>query len=115
MIKPPKLSLVALVLAPSVGVALGFVAASTFEACTPTQQAKFVDAANLVCSGLEEYEVLHNEILSIDLLMQRGEYQSALKVAYALLDNIDETKDLDGVAQLRALILLLESIVKDPK
>jgi hypothetical protein len=80
--------------------------------CTPKQQANFAEAAELVCDGLEQYEHLHNEILSIHMLIERGDYDAALKVAYALTAGLEETGERTGSDEVKALTLLLESIVK---
>lgn len=79
------------------------------------QKPKFANVAELLCEGLEDFEHLHNSVLSVHLLMERGDYVSALKVADELLISLDETKEVDGVRELRALIFLLESIVKGPR
>ncbi len=88
------------------------VACALLLGCTGTPQPKFVDVAELLCDGLADYEHLHNEILSIKLLMEQGNYVDALKVAYALVQSLDENKNLKGMNEVRALIFLLESIVK---
>lgn len=76
---------------------------------------RFADAADLVCDGLEDFEHLHNTILTVHLLMEREDYAGALRVADELLRSIDESKEVAGVRELRALIFLLEGIVKGTK
>ncbi len=80
--------------------------------CSAAPKPKFADVAELLCDGLADYEHLHNEILSIKLMMDQGNYVDALKVAYALVQSLDEEKNLKGMNEVRALIFLLESIVK---
>ncbi len=82
--------------------------------CTGQAKPKFADVASLLCEGLEEFTDLHNDILSVHLLIEQGNYADALKVAYALLETLDESKDIKGLKELRALVFLLEGIVKGP-
>jgi hypothetical protein len=86
---------------------------TAFQACNAIPKPKFLPAAELVCDGLEDFEHLHNGILSISMLMERGDYNDALQVAFSLLELFDETKDVKGLNELRALIFLLESVIKD--
>lgn len=76
---------------------------------------KFADAADLICSGLEDFEHLHNTVLTVHMFMEREDYAGALQVADGLLASIDESKDLEGVSELRALIFILQGIVKGTK
>lgn len=76
---------------------------------------KFAEAADIICSGLEDFEHLHNTILTVHMLMEREDYAGALKVADSLLDSIDEAHEVEGMNELRALIFILESIVKGHK
>lgn len=76
---------------------------------------KFADAADLICSGLEDFEHLHNTVLTVHMLMEREDYAGALQVADGLLASIDESQDLEGVSELRALIFILQGIVKGTK
>lgn len=87
--------------------------ATLWTACHLPTEPKFLPAAELVCDGLEDFEHLHNGILSIGMLMERGDYNDALQVAFSLLELFDETKDVKGLNELRALIFLLESVIKD--
>ena len=73
---------------------------------------KFVNVADLLCDELEDFQELHNGILSVHMLLERAEYNEALKVAYAILESLDETHEVEGARELRALIFILESIVK---
>lgn len=83
--------------------------------CTGTPKPKFADVAVLLCDGLEDFAHLHNEILAIHLQMDQGNYSEALRIADALLLSLDETKDLAGTDEVRALIFILKSIVKGTK
>ena len=76
---------------------------------------KFADAADLICDGLEDFQHLHNTILTVHLLMEREDYSGALRVADELLASIDESKEVEGVRELRALIFILQGIVKGTK
>lgn len=80
--------------------------------CTGQQTPKFVDVAELLCEGLEEYQHLHNDVLSIHQLIERGDYKGALQVAQAIIESVDESHDIEGLKELRALVFLLESIVR---
>jgi hypothetical protein len=73
---------------------------------------RFAEAAELVCNGLEDFDQLKHAIVSVHLLMDRGDYSEALKASYGLLSSLNENQDVDGANELRALIFLLESIVK---
>lgn len=95
--------------------AITYAAVLVTTGCVGQQKPKFADVAELLCEGLEEYDHLHNEILSIHLLMEQGDYAGALKVADAMLASIDESKNVEGMKELRALIFLLESIVTASK
>lgn len=95
--------------------ALALVATINFASCNWVNKPKFVDAADLICSGLEDFEHLHNTILTVHLLMEREDYAGALKVADELLASIDESKEVEGVRELRALIFILQGIVKGTK
>jgi hypothetical protein len=75
-------------------------------------QPKFAKVADLLCDELEEFQALHNGILSVHMLLERGDYEGALKVADTLLVSLDENQEVEGARELRALIFLLESIVK---
>jgi len=81
--------------------------------CTGQQQPKFAEVAHMLCEGLEGYVHLHNSILSVHQLMKNGDYEGALKVAYTLMASFSEAEDVEGVRELRALIYLLESVVKE--
>lgn len=75
-------------------------------------QPKFAKVADLLCTELEDFQTLHNGILSVHMLLERGDYVEALKVAYAILESLDENQEVEGARELRALIFILESIVK---
>jgi Flp pilus assembly protein TadD len=83
--------------------------------CTGQARPKFVDVADLLCEGLEDFTELHNGILSVHQLIKQGDYAEALKVAYELVGSLDESKTVEGSNELRALVFLLESIVKGIK
>lgn len=83
--------------------------------CTGTPKPKFVDVAELLCEGLDDFTNLHDQIINIHALIGSGDYTGALKVAYELVASFDESKDIPGFSEVRALIFLLESIVKGPK
>jgi hypothetical protein len=85
-----------------------------FVACTPRQQVKFYDAANLVCDGLEEFQHLHDVVLSIHMLIQSKQFDEALKLSYTTLQSYSEFKEVEGLKELRALIFLLESLKGNP-
>jgi hypothetical protein len=89
-------------------------AASINYACTPRQQAKFANVAELLCDELEDFDHLKHAIVSINLLMERGDYGEALRAADALLDAFDESQDVPGLRELRALIFLLQSLQETP-
>ncbi|HXQ34398.1 MAG TPA: hypothetical protein VN843_10325 [Anaerolineales bacterium] len=92
--------------------AITYAAVLVCNGCAGQQKPKFADVAELLCEGLEDFDQLHNDILSIHLLIEQGNYADALKVAYAIIESIDETKDIEGMKELRALVFLLESIVR---
>lgn len=92
--------------------AITYAAVLVTTGCAGQQKPKFADVAELLCEGLEEYGHLHNDIITIHMLMDQGDYTGALKVAYAIVASIDETKDVAGSNEVRALVFLLESIVK---
>lgn len=73
---------------------------------------KFAKVADLLCDELEDFQTLHNGILSVHMLLERGDYSEALRVAYAILESLDENQEVEGARELRALIFILESIVK---
>ncbi len=89
------------------------VAVALTPSCKPSQQARFAEAAKLVVSGLEDFHHLSGGIVSIHMLMEQGNYRDALEVAESLLTLFDETKEVEGLNELRALIFLLQSVVKN--
>lgn len=90
---------------------LGCVLAASLLSCG-VPQPKFAKVADLLCTELEDFQALHNGILSVHMLLERGDYVEALKVAYAILESLDENQEVEGARELRALIFILESIVK---
>jgi hypothetical protein len=81
--------------------------------CTSNQRTRFIEAADLVVDGLEDFHHLSGGIVSIHMLMEQGNYRDALEVAESLLTLFDETKEVEGLNELRALIFLLQSVVKN--
>lgn len=73
---------------------------------------KFAKVADLLCDELEDFQALHNGVLSVHMLLERGDYAEALRVAYGILESLDENQEVEGARELRALIFILESIVK---
>lgn len=73
---------------------------------------KFAKVADLLCEELESFPDLHNGILSVHMLLRREDYGEALTVARAVLESFEERHDVEGVRELRALVVILESIVK---
>ena len=94
--------------------AITLAAALSVVSCNPKTEPKFAHVASLLCEGLEDFEHLKSGVVTVHLLMERGDYPEALRVAYAILQSFDEFKDVAGANELRALIFLLESIVNQP-
>ncbi len=92
--------------------AITYVTVLVCTACTGQQKPKFADVAELLCEGLQDLAPLHGQIVTIHQLVEQGDYAGALTAADALLASLDETKDVPGANELRALIFLLKSIVK---
>ncbi len=92
--------------------AITYITVLVCTACAGQQKPKFADVAELICEGLEEFAPLHDQIVAIHQLVEQGDYAGALVSADALLASLDETKDVPGSDELRALIFLLKSIVK---
>lgn len=74
---------------------------------------KFADVAELLCDGLTAFTYLHDDILSVKLLIERRDYRNALQVAYEVVTSLDEWEDVEGTKELRALIFILEGIIKE--
>lgn len=79
--------------------------------CAGKPEPKFAQVADLLCEGLEEFRHLHNDILSVHLLIERGDFAAALQVTQEILASFDERHDVEGLKELQALVFILESIV----
>jgi hypothetical protein len=80
--------------------------------CAGQSKPKFVDVASLLCERLDDFIPIRDSIVTIHALIGQGDYAAALKAARTLAESIDELKDVEGYKEVRALIILLESIVK---
>jgi len=82
--------------------------------CAELPKPKFADAAELICDGLQDVVSIHNEVISAKVLMEQHDYQGALDIVYGLVQRLDEAHPVKGANELRALLFLLEGIVKGP-